>query len=222
MQQRDSFHKKSKKLIKRTLHSLKHFLLFDGYQKLHRSSSFRALACASCRDLVGKAPQTEESYPGYGGKWALAEESYPGFSRRWAQMEGFKEDGEEDEPSGSNTTEKKVDVPKEEEGAMKVEKVKVGNSRPPPSLRGGEAEGFVLARKMKELEMMEVGDMEHALDIEEALHYYSRITSPVYAGIVDKFFMDMYFDFSPSLAPQAQRPVARNSRQRRAVGRTVR
>lgn len=50
----------------------------------------------------------------------------------------------------------------------------------------------VLAQKMKEMEMMDnVGDVEHLLDIEEALHYYSRLTSPVYLDIVDKFFMDM-------------------------------
>ncbi|KAE9600479.1 hypothetical protein Lal_00045376 [Lupinus albus] len=54
----------------------------------------------------------------------------------------------------------------------------------------------VLAQKMKELEMMESGDIEHELDIEEALHYYSRLSSPVYLGIVDKFFMDMHSEFS--------------------------
>ncbi|OIW03818.1 hypothetical protein TanjilG_30094 [Lupinus angustifolius] len=56
--------------------------------------------------------------------------------------------------------------------------------------------GKVLAQKMKELEMMESGDIEHELDIEEALHYYSRLSSPVYLGIVDKFFMDMHSEFS--------------------------
>ncbi|OIW09096.1 hypothetical protein TanjilG_16323 [Lupinus angustifolius] len=54
----------------------------------------------------------------------------------------------------------------------------------------------VLAQKMKELEMIESGDIEHELDIEEALHYYSRLTSPVYLDIVNKFFMDMKSEFS--------------------------
>ena len=49
---------------------------------------------------------------------------------------------------------------------------------------------------MKELEMMDTGDVEHELDIEEALHYYSRLKSPVYLDIVDKFFMDMHSEFS--------------------------
>ena len=52
-----------------------------------------------------------------------------------------------------------------------------------------------LAQKMKDLEMG-VGDVEQVLDIEEALHYYSRLTSPAYLDIVDKFFMDMYTEFS--------------------------
>ncbi|KAJ8773452.1 hypothetical protein K2173_004282 [Erythroxylum novogranatense] len=57
-------------------------------------------------------------------------------------------------------------------------------------------EGYALANKMKELEMMDVCDVEHVLDVEEALHYYSRLKSPVYLDIVDKFFTDMYTEFS--------------------------
>ncbi|KAE9585869.1 hypothetical protein Lalb_Chr24g0395881 [Lupinus albus] len=56
--------------------------------------------------------------------------------------------------------------------------------------------GKVLAQKMKELEIIKSGDIEHKLDIEEALHYYSRLTSPVYLNIVNKFFMDMNSEFS--------------------------
>ncbi|KAK4754016.1 hypothetical protein SAY87_002120 [Trapa incisa] len=226
MLQRESFKKKSKKFLKRTLHSLKHLVLFDGYQKLRGSPSFRGMACASCRELCCRgSPRTRDSYVGgSSGKWSLAEESYPGFSGRWTQIEGAKVEGK-DLASGSIIAEKMVYGPKEEEEAMKVEKVKMGSSHhsppPPPSQRGGGG-GLVLAKKMKELEMMEVGDMEHVLDVEEAIHYYSRITSPIYAGIVDKFFMDMYFDFSPSAASEAQKPAARDSRMRRGVDRTMR
>ncbi|KAJ1388782.1 putative ATP-dependent RNA helicase DDX11 isoform [Sesbania bispinosa] len=54
----------------------------------------------------------------------------------------------------------------------------------------------VLAQKMKELDMMDAGDLEHVLDIEEALHYYSRLKSPIYLDIVDKFFKDINSEFS--------------------------
>jgi len=54
----------------------------------------------------------------------------------------------------------------------------------------------VLAQKMKKLDMMESGDLEHVLDIEEALHYYSRLKSPVYLDIVDRFFIDINSDLT--------------------------
>lgn len=50
-----------------------------------------------------------------------------------------------------------------------------------------------MAKKIKELDMIiETGDIEQALDVEEALHYYSRLRSPEYLNIVDKFFDDLY------------------------------
>ncbi|KZV16080.1 hypothetical protein F511_25912 [Dorcoceras hygrometricum] len=44
---------------------------------------------------------------------------------------------------------------------------------------------------MKELEMVDVNDEDHMLDIEEVFHYYSQLSCPVYLEIVDKFFMDI-------------------------------
>lgn len=61
-----------------------------------------------------------------------------------------------------------------------------------------------LVKKMKELEMMDLKDMDHVLDVEEVLHYYSRLTCPAYVEIVDKFFMDMYSELH---APQPSRSV---------------
>ncbi|GFZ11794.1 hypothetical protein Acr_23g0001790 [Actinidia rufa] len=55
---------------------------------------------------------------------------------------------------------------------------------------------YVLAQKMKELEMMELTEVDHVLDIEEVLHYYSCLKCPAYLDIVDKFFIDMYSEFS--------------------------
>lgn len=57
---------------------------------------------------------------------------------------------------------------------------------------------YVLAQKMKDLEMMDLDDMDHAMDVEEVLHYYSRLNCPAYVEIVDNFFMDMYSEFQPS------------------------
>ncbi|KAK7349183.1 hypothetical protein VNO77_06343 [Canavalia gladiata] len=63
-----------------------------------------------------------------------------------------------------------------------------------------------LAQKMKALDMMDAGDLEHVLDIEEALHYYSRLKSPVYLDIVDKFFMDIQSQLSVPQPSASFRP----------------
>ncbi|QHO01014.1 hypothetical protein HN51_035819 [Arachis hypogaea] len=57
----------------------------------------------------------------------------------------------------------------------------------------------MLEKKLRELEMLETKDrVEHVLDIEEVLHYYSRLKCPFYIEIVDKFFMEIYTDFFAS------------------------
>ncbi|XP_073294627.1 uncharacterized protein [Primulina huaijiensis] len=53
-----------------------------------------------------------------------------------------------------------------------------------------------LARKMNDLELMDVNDDEdHVSDLEEVFHFYYLITCPAYLDIVDRFFMDMYSEF---------------------------
>ncbi|KAE9588193.1 hypothetical protein Lal_00003186 [Lupinus albus] len=54
---------------------------------------------------------------------------------------------------------------------------------------------FMMEEKLRELEMLDISNMDHVLDIEEILHYYSRLTCPAYIEIVDKFFMQMYSEF---------------------------
>ncbi|XP_050218876.1 uncharacterized protein LOC126669452 [Mercurialis annua] len=61
--------------------------------------------------------------------------------------------------------------------------------------RDHEERSFLVAQKLKELEMIDMSNVDHVLDIEEVLHYYSRLTCPVYLDIVDKFFMEMYAEF---------------------------
>uniref|UniRef100_A0A7N0UWP2 OVATE domain-containing protein n=1 Tax=Kalanchoe fedtschenkoi TaxID=63787 RepID=A0A7N0UWP2_KALFE len=57
---------------------------------------------------------------------------------------------------------------------------------------------FQLESKMRELEKMDTDDVEHFLDIQEVLHYYSRLKTPVYVDIVDKFFAHISSDiYSP-------------------------
>ncbi|KAG4999215.1 hypothetical protein JHK82_020389 [Glycine max] len=53
----------------------------------------------------------------------------------------------------------------------------------------------MVEKKLRELEMLDMSDVDYVLDIEEVLHYYSRLTCPVYLQIVDKFFMEMCSEF---------------------------
>ncbi|XP_022973644.1 uncharacterized protein LOC111472233 [Cucurbita maxima] len=53
----------------------------------------------------------------------------------------------------------------------------------------------LVAKKIKELEKLDARNVDHSLDIEEILHYYSRLTCPTYLEIVDTFFMDMFAEF---------------------------
>lgn len=65
-----------------------------------------------------------------------------------------------------------------------------------------------LEQRLKELEQMDASNVEHILDIEEVLHYYSRITCPSYIDIFNKFFMEVYAE---SLA-QPSKVVSGHSR----------
>lgn len=54
-----------------------------------------------------------------------------------------------------------------------------------------------VAHKLKELELMDMGNVDHKVDVQQVLHYYSRLTCPPYLDIVDKFFMEMCAEFFP-------------------------
>ncbi|KAI9192639.1 hypothetical protein LWI28_025888 [Acer negundo] len=71
-----------------------------------------------------------------------------------------------------------------------------------------EERSCLLAEKLKELEMMDMSNVDHLLDIEEVLHYYSCLTCPAYLDIVDRFFMEMYAEF---LAPSSSTASSRIS-----------
>ncbi|KAK7398943.1 hypothetical protein VNO78_10117 [Psophocarpus tetragonolobus] len=58
-------------------------------------------------------------------------------------------------------------------------------------------------KKLRELLKLNMSDVDHVLDIEEVLHYYSRLTCPLYLEIVDKLFMQLYSEFFPALVPCA-------------------
>ncbi|KAB2612823.1 ATP-dependent RNA helicase DDX11 [Pyrus ussuriensis x Pyrus communis] len=163
---------KSKKLFRKTLGNLKSFFC-GGYKKLPKTISFNPFYCG--RDLKYQHP---------------TDHFYADFYDEWESTLGNRQ-----------CSPKKI---KQEGGLMQMKQtgsshLQKGEAR--ASSQNANAESYTLARRMKEFEMVDSGDVEQVLDVEEALHYYSRLKSPAYLDIVDKFFLDMYADFSIPPAP---------------------
>ncbi|KAE8659517.1 RAD3-like DNA-binding helicase protein isoform 1 [Hibiscus syriacus] len=113
-------------------------------------------------------------------------------------------------PTSATTGNLKIKETGGKEGKKKVRSSKLSKGKEQYYYKRNRDGSYALAQKIKELEMMDVDDMEHVLDVEEALYYYSLLKSPVYLSIVDRFFMDMYSEFSH---PQAS--ASTNSKKRR-------
>ncbi|XP_050375579.1 uncharacterized protein LOC126793172 [Argentina anserina] len=69
----------------------------------------------------------------------------------------------------------------------------------------------LVAEKLKELEMLDISNVDHVLDVQEVFHYYSRLTCPAYLEIVDRFFMEMCTEF---FGPASTAGGSKKSRQR--------
>ncbi|XP_062087029.1 uncharacterized protein LOC133793757 [Humulus lupulus] len=79
----------------------------------------------------------------------------------------------------------------------------------------------LVEEKLKELEMLDVSNVDHVLDIEEVLHYYSRLTCPAYLEIIDKFFVDMFAELFASSTP-AHRPNSNSNSRFRSQSSMIR
>ncbi|XP_030526176.1 uncharacterized protein LOC115737906 [Rhodamnia argentea] len=214
---RDSI-EKTKNFFNKALVNLKSFI-FGGYQKLPKPPSFHPFSCGSSRQ---DDPQIEKFYADFCNEWECDLDK--GRSRTQKDAKEQVKDGED--PCSdtamkhvnhqSPVKNKQQEVEGERGKTEKKKKKKVGSSKSVKieETDGVNAGGLVLAKRMKELEMMDMSDMDHVLDIEEALHYYSRLKSPVYVEIVDKFFMDMYSDFSPT--PQ-QHPLSTTTKSKKRL-----
>ncbi|KAK9071960.1 hypothetical protein SSX86_008391 [Deinandra increscens subsp. villosa] len=60
------------------------------------------------------------------------------------------------------------------------------------SSREREKMRFLVTKRLKELEILDRNNVDHVLDIQEILHFYSRLTCPTYCEIVENFFTEMY------------------------------
>ncbi|XP_060675983.1 uncharacterized protein LOC132805136 [Ziziphus jujuba] len=190
---------KRKNFFHKTLQNLKSFFL-GGYQKLPKSLSFNPFSCASGKLKNYKG---DHYYTDFYDEW---ESHLDKLSKRDGNdTTASKDVMKEENTSGGNIIfPEPSPVKTKQEGGLK-EKKKIGGSNlgkvKESNAQKMNSGGYALAQKMKELEIMDAGDVEQVLDIEEALHYYSRLKSPVYVDIVDKFFMDMYSESTIPAAP---------------------
>ncbi|KAF5725992.1 hypothetical protein HS088_TW23G00729 [Tripterygium wilfordii] len=88
---------------------------------------------------------------------------------------------------------------KKKEKTSAVTPVKRNHNQKQSRIYGiSEGRSCLVAEKLKELEMIDKSNVDHLLDIEEVVHYYSRLTCPAYLDIVDTFFFDMCSEFFTS------------------------
>ncbi|KAL5729257.1 hypothetical protein ACHQM5_002232 [Ranunculus cassubicifolius] len=189
----------TKRFFKTTIQSFKS-LLSGGYERLPKSSPFNPLSCAGIGDLKTR--------------------------RSFKELDSFSADTTNQRELNEEKNKNKVneDLGKFQQEVWKVEPPKLKCPLRGRNIKNGQKcsskgernshpqtteEGMVL-RRLKQLELMDKSNLDHALDIEEVLHYYSQLTSPAYLEIVDRFFMQMYSDiFHPQRLPSPRKIVNR-------------
>ncbi|XP_054781219.1 uncharacterized protein LOC129288595 [Prosopis cineraria] len=199
---------KTKVLFHKTFRNVKSFLC-GGYQRLPTSLSFNPFTCSSgygrnyTRDQFYNEfydhLQSDLSIIKRVNSDVLSGSKEPPEVEDASCTGSFMKFSKQREQTSTHEGRAKHKI----KGTYQVGKKKENLSHHQHKKNGG---AHVLAQKMKELEMMDAGDVEQVLDIEEALHYYSRLTSPVYLDIVDKFFVDMHSEFSASQPPVSIKP----------------
>uniref|UniRef100_A0A5B7BJ96 OVATE domain-containing protein n=1 Tax=Davidia involucrata TaxID=16924 RepID=A0A5B7BJ96_DAVIN len=174
----------------KTIQGVKSFL-YGGYHMLPKAPPLKPF---SSNNSNPEMQQLDQFYRDFSEQWECDHDKVMMGKKKNAMS--AKELMKEEHIFVKNKHEKRG---KEEKKVGSFHEVRSGE----PCSQSANGGGYLLAQKMKELEMMNMTDADHVLDIEEVLHHYSCLTSPVYLDIVDKFFMDMYSEFSlpqPSLS----------------------
>ncbi|KAK6248527.1 hypothetical protein QUC31_020092 [Theobroma cacao] len=220
----------TKKFFQKTLQSFRS--LFSGggvdYQKLPKTSPYNPSSFSTTAGFDINGPTSYQQD---------LENFYTDFTDRWESDKGKEkkrnkkkivstptEQQKEGDKGGftqfTKTSPTKKNTTQTREGnddqSTKTRSAKVEKRQEDPYMKSSrEARSLSVAQKLKELEMMDMSDVDHVLDIEEVLHYYSRLTCPAYLDILDKFFMDMCTEFlGPPDSPKSvnSRPKFRSVR----------
>lgn len=203
---------KARRLFNNTLQNFK-TMLSGGYQRLPKTPPFHPFSCGHHSKLHHSFRELESFYDDLDDQWgddpheemkkkkkktmmtttvknikepwgqSRLEDSYNGSFMKFAGTGALR--GRNHNHSRKQSEEKVDRSIRKDEGGEP-------SSR---SLRLEECS--TVTERLKELELMDMSNVDHLLDIEEVLHYYSRITCPFYIDIVNKFFMEMYADVVP-------------------------
>ncbi|XP_057967881.1 uncharacterized protein LOC131157613 [Malania oleifera] len=189
---------KTRNFLHKTLKNLES-LIIGEYQKLPKTPPFNPFSCSRSSSL--KIHQLDHVYADVSSQGEsdqdIARTRKKKKKRIMSSDEPMKDEDSCNESHMKSGKQPLVQNKQKEKGDKKKSKgisTKEGK-RGEPSCKNANGGAYVLAQKMKELEKMDGGDLNHGLDIEEVLHYYSLLKSPVYLDIVDNFFTDMYSDF---------------------------
>ncbi|XWS72021.1 hypothetical protein CRYUN_Cryun02cG0004800 [Craigia yunnanensis] len=201
----------TKKFFQKTLQSFRYFFSGDEpYQKLPKTSPYHPYSFTTTgvdMNLQTSYQDLEKFYTDFTDLWDS--DNGKGKKRNKNKIMSTSTGEEKGNNKGSFTqftTKRREDIDQSKmRNTAKTEKKQEDYSH---SKNKREASSLSVAQKLKELEMMDMSNVDHVLDIEEVLHYYSRLTCPAFLDIVDKFFMDMYTEF---LGPPAS-PKSVNSR----------
>ncbi|KAF8393365.1 hypothetical protein HHK36_021608 [Tetracentron sinense] len=193
----------TKKFFRKTLQNFKSFI-YGGYQKLPKTPPFNPFSCGGDMNIHQSFRELDNFYTDFSNRWESVEDKSK--KRNKNKIMSAKQSMEEDAYEGSfmkfakwSPVKSKLEV-RREEGKKMRSTHEGGSEGESCSHCVREGRSYLVTQKLKELEMMDANNMDHVLDIEEVLHYYSRLTCPVYVDIVNKFFMEMYSEF---LLPQA-------------------
>ncbi|MED6165648.1 hypothetical protein PIB30_101688, partial [Stylosanthes scabra] len=161
----------TKELFQKALRNFKSFFFCTGYQKLPKNPPLPLT--------------TNHGFSFSTANYQELDNFYSDFTRQWDSSEKHNKKA----TASNKLIKKKQGLPscdhaeKREEGDHEKQK-------------DSKKKSTVMEKKLRELEMLETRDrVEHVLDIEEVIHYYSRLNCPLYIEIVDKFFMEIYTDF---------------------------
>lgn len=181
----------TKKFFQRTLQTFKS-LLPGGYQRLPKTPPFNPFRSSFC--CRGGAAAHINVHPS-------CEELDKFYTELIADQWGYSDNKERkrSKKKKKNQEDQHEEIYSRAGSFMNLPKSKMVNTNKDHEIERREDRSHLVAQKLRELEMMDMGNVDHVLDIEEVLHYYSRLTCPAYLHMVDKFFMDIFSEFfSPS------------------------